>query len=403
VTISVRRNPYTVPSYSLTGDLLSYLSCGLQYRYQNRAALPPSKPVQLWFGQFIHGTLEESYRRWSEHSQRLPWDELQVQDVARAVIRRLEARGVQFQRFLLLGIALERAHQAINRVGPILFPLIAECEVKLQGLRGLPDDVPRIIRQSNYYEVTGVVDVITSVELREASPENNLARTLLGPPANYEVVVDYKGMRRPAESDPNDHTWEHHEWQVLTYAWLRRQQTGEARTKKGLLLYLNELAPGAEDMDRLAEEVLDHTPPVTDIVPSGSDLVALQAWRTEKREWTSRVDDWEDAIADWWRTGRDAGGRFPHMPAFISPLSPGLLLNRAMRVVTVDEDSILEKIGNFDRVVGEIEQSVAKEVTSGQVLTSWTPTPRDETCTVCDFRYWCPADGNRYRRPPTAP
>lgn len=402
MTISVRRNPYTVPSYSLTGDLLSYLTCGLQYRYQNRAALPPSKPVQLWFGQFIHGTLEESYRRWAD-GRALPWDEVQVQQVAQQVIRRLDARGVQFQRFLLLGIALERAYQAINRIGPILFPLIAECEVKLQGLRGLPRGVPRTVRQSDYYEVTGVVDVITSVEIRDASPENVLARTLLGPSPAYEVVVDYKGMRRPAALDPSDRIWEYHEWQVLTYAWLRGQQTGEARTTSGLLLYLNELAPGTEDMDALAGEVLNNEPAITDVVPTDDDLDALRAWRAEKREWASRSERWEDDIGEWWRTGRQGDEPFPRMPSLASPLSPGFLLQRAMRIVAVDKQSIMAKIGNFDHVVGQIERSVAAEVSSGEILTSWSPTPRDENCTVCDFRYWCPADGNRYRRPPVAP
>jgi hypothetical protein len=62
--LSKRPPVYSLPSYSLTGDLLGFLRCGLQYRYTKIGKLPATRPLQAWFGSFIHGVLEEAYRHW---------------------------------------------------------------------------------------------------------------------------------------------------------------------------------------------------------------------------------------------------------------------------------------------------------------------------------------------------
>jgi hypothetical protein len=409
----VRSSPYTIPSYSLTGDLLAYLNCGLQYRYHNRASLPPSKPVQLWFGQFIHGVMEESYRTWSNEDHGISvanWGDDQILPIVDLIIRRLAARGLYFQRYRLLGIAIERAFKAINLIGPILFPLINEAEVRLKGIRSLPANT-NSIRESNYYEVEGIADVITSVRLSSALTNNPIAAALLSTlqEGDYEIVVDYKGMRRPSlvTSDIDSSTWEYQQWQILTYAWLRGQQSEDAVVKSGLVFYLNELVPGIEDMNRLYNDLFE-SDVYTDIEPIDEDYELMSNWPDHRENWRLRSAQWENDVQDWWtdiksREDENEFPPFPRLPNIDSTLSLDYRMRRSWRTIPVDARSIEGSLDNFDRVVAYIEESVAEESSGNKITGVWQANPREETCTVCDFRRFCPADDNRYRGTPLAP
>jgi hypothetical protein len=390
MTLSVRPIPYIIPSYSLTGDLLAYLRCGLQYRYHHRGALPPSRPVQLWFGEFIHGVMEEAYRQWNNSPSSFPWDDATLLAIEDLIIRRLGARGIWPRNPAICDLrarrsgdpvddlAHRRARAAINVWGPHLFPLVAQAEVRLKGIR-LMTGVAAGAR-ADYYEVQGIVDVLTSVELSAARASNRLLMALQADQtvstslgrviaqssgtagSVCEVIVDYKGMRRP---DTDDSTWQHLGWQILTYAWLREQQPGAAPVVGGILLFLNELEPSRDDMIQLWDEVFGQNAPRTDVVPLGADLMALRAWNPNRRGATPPT------------------------------LSLDYRIARSIRVVPVTVSDKQRSLTAFDQTVAEIETSVVHE-RGGQLLTScWRANRVDQTCAACDFRTYCPSSPRR--------
>lgn len=399
--LSIAHPPYIIPSYSLTGDLLAYLKCGLQYRYTNKGSLPPSRPVQLWFGEFIHAVMEEAYLGWAGGTlpSSFPWDwGRDIRPIELEIARRLEARGLRpayrsfcafdlerGQRCTCPGgeissdhrlIASRRADTSINIWGPHLFPLISHAEMPLQAVRPMTGS-----NRADYFEVTGIADVIGSVLLANA-PQDNLLLQYLGEvdsarqtirdlsASDYEIILDYKGTRRPSitsYSEPGsgwlpNQTWEHYRWQVLTYAWLRSQQRESSPVAAGILLFLNELEPSATDMVELRNEVVNSA---TDVMPSGRD---------------------RDLIVNW----------NPRDP--VPQLSTAFRERRSIMIVAVEEGAVHESLQRFDGVVAEIEQTVGREMAGEGILGSWQsrPTgrtyvaPERRTCTACDFKHYCP-------------
>ncbi len=382
MSLSVRSKPYIIPEYSLTGDLLAYLTCGLQYRYQNKGTLPPSMPIQLWFGDFIHGVMEEAYLRWREQDWKdFPWDwETQIRQIELEIDKRMRSRGLQPPANIFCPfhgpseeqglcpdtnhphklVASVRAEEAINTWGPHLFPLIDDAEVKLKGIRDMPG-YKKGVSRSNYYGVTGIIDVLSSVKLEEASSKNLILKYLHQDPMfrekidaldypEYEIIVDYKGMKRPPVNSPS---WQHHNWQVLTYAWLRSMQPESRPVLTGILFYLNELSLFKEDLKELKKEVEAKS---TDIMPPKNDLVKILQWNARSN------------------------------PPRISQIFKN---ERSIRIIPVENSSVNNSLNEFDQVVAEIENSVICEVNGKGIKSSWNPNPDKRTCDACDFKTFC--------------
>lgn len=379
-TLRPRRGSHEVPNYSLTGDLLAFHRCGLQYRYQNRGRLPPSTPVQLWFGGFIHGVMEESYLLWSNVQdgvyQSFPWSytrclEVQIQvDKTRLRPMNLIAPSNQFSKDPGdRKIANIRAYEAVNVWGPHLFPLIHKPEVPLHGLRPMPP-TPEPSR-SSLYEISGVVDILLSANLETAGSDNPLVSKVQpiigGNEDEFEVVVDYKGSDRPEGATTSDadllRVWK---WQLETYAWLRSRQEGARPVRAGVLLFLNEMHPGREVCERLAERAALGTN-VDGATPD--DLHRLRNYK---------------------------GGPVPQ-------LSSAFRLHRSLYLHPMTAEEVSAGASRFDATVALIEGAVRREGTGIPLTKSWVegwrkmPTPDGsargapdiKTCIACDHRTYC--------------
>ena len=84
-------------------------------------------------------------------------------------------------------------------------------------------------------------------------------------------------MRRPPTSINNSGSdeWKYHEWQVMTYAWLRSQQLDAKPLVAGIVFYFNELYPSRNDLKLLKKEIQYKK---TDIIPHDSDLEKINSW-----------------------------------------------------------------------------------------------------------------------------
>ena len=385
-----------IPEYSLTGDLLSFLTCNLQYRYQNKGTLPPSKPVQRWFGEFIHGVLEEAYLQWDLNHKSFPWDwKEDIRPIEDMIDLRLQVSGLypydEDLFYSLLNSELEfedlnehdhkklasaRAEKAINIWGPHLFPLIDSSELLIKGIRKMPNYNEKTSR-SNYYGINGVVDVLTSMKINNNIKQSNLdnynnkiIEFLLenkkfqekiknhNDGDEYEIIIDYKGMKRPPiKSDRINNPWENHKQQILTYSWLRSQQEDSKPIFAGIIFYLNELVPSKEDLLLIQEELEnDLTDDLIDYDNYIDDINLILEWKEEDKA---------------------------------PELSDEFKIARSIRIINIDDEEIDSSLNKFDNVVFNIESSLIKEIDGTKIQDAWIAESDERTCSACDFKTFC--------------
>lgn len=385
--LGTRGLPFEVPAYSLTGDILAFQRCPLQYRYYNGSSLPPSRPVQMWTGEFIHGVLEEAYRYWQLHHPPFPWPytepgwpasedppNQQGNDIGKLGQRveiRLAANGKTSRNRSARLAAYSRVRATINILGEHLFPLITAAEERISGTREMPPAPAGQVARGDRYELTGIVDVISSVVLGQqtANPIVQLIQASLPttPAGEYDVIVDYKGLRRPPIGSQFR---SHFEWQVQTYAWLRGQMPGVRPVGAGVLIFVNELEPSQGDIEELQDELRNGTADV--VPPNGSqDYYAIHRYSAQNPVPTLTLD---------------------------------FKLRRAIKVIDVSDSLLANALNEIDGVVTQIESSAFVEHNTGNIPTHWRACGGPNDCSACDFVHFCPSPhGHRDPNDPPRP
>lgn len=381
MVLSVRSEPFIIPEYSLTGDILSFLSCPLHYRYQNKGNLPSNDPLALYFGEFIHGFMEEAYIQWDKNKKDFPWDwEKDIRPIELLIDKRLKTRGLNPPKHMFCphdedykfkGLCPDEKHPhkltASKRTdlfikiwGSNLFPLIEDAEVKLKGLRKIPN-YQKEINRSEYYGINGVVDVISSINLNQTKKSNLIIKFLEKDPkfqkmvekldsTEFEIIIDYKGMKRPAVTSEK---WEHHEWQVQTYSWLRERQKKSKTVVAGIIFYINELYHSKQGLKELKYDI---TEKITDIYPSEEDNKEITNWKV--------------------------GTEVPNF-------SEDFKINRSMRIIIIDENSLKDSLKNFDTTIEEIEHCILLEKNGEPIKQVWNGIAEKNKCKSCDFKSHC--------------
>ncbi len=381
--LPARELPFEIPAYSLTGDILAFQNCGLQYRYYSGSSLPPSRPVQIWTGEFVHGALEDAYRLWREQEFAFPWpsnptpfpapDPLPARAgndigvIGDRVEARLAASGKRPRNRDAREAVYRRVTAAVNELGPHLFPLITAAEERISGTRAMPRIEGRSAR-GDRYELTGIVDVISSVHLG-AETQNPLVRLLQDHLPNrtgvFDIIVDYKASRRPST---RENFWINQQWQVQTYAWLREQSPTGNPIGAGVIVYVDELAPSATELTAFKTEI---DAGIADVAPTvgSADWYAIQRWRQ--------------------------GAPLPEVTF-------AFRLQRAVRIIGVSRGEVDAAVTAIDGVVERIETSAVREFNTGDIVANWSATGGEASCVACDFESFCPEPAGRRgtRQPP---
>lgn len=210
-----------IDRFSFTGDILSYTRCSKQYGTFEHYGYAKALPIQAWFGDVVHMTIEMLFRQFNgeienasdeEIPGKLPTDE-DVEYHAATAIAILKSKGMN---------ARERDHQTVmdliktfnSTEGVEFYGRIVRSEVRLETIVEPDGGV------MSPYVLNGIIDVLRS-------PETGVLE-----------IWDYKAMERPEDGDPKLRNLED---QMFNYYEIVKSLYPEHEISSAVLYFVNEL------------------------------------------------------------------------------------------------------------------------------------------------------------------
>jgi hypothetical protein len=215
-----------IDRYSYTGDILSFKRCSWQYGTFSHYKFTKALPVQAWFGDVMHMTIERLYRQFAGEIENakskknkggVPTD-TDVEFHIKSVIQVLKSRGMYAKKSDHKS-ALDLA-KIFNRIeGNSFYSKILGSEVRLEAL----------IKPSSgmsHYMLNGIIDVLLS-------------------DSKSLEIWDYKAMDKPDVTIPEEKAkLEMLENQMFTYYEIIKRDSPGKKFSHAVIYFMNELKPG---------------------------------------------------------------------------------------------------------------------------------------------------------------
>ncbi len=394
MTLSVQPSADTQRSWNVASDLLSFLRCGLRYRYTQPGKSRPSHSSRQFSGQFLQQVLEEAWLHFKNAATApLPWPDQTIRELLDHVEQRLAARQVRCHSATGRHYARLRAAAAVNELGPVLFPLLSHARLQVRNSISAPDMAPADTAPANTTpahtaisppscELTADIHAIAQLQLHDPTLSSNPLVRLLqqqlpqqqlptAPLGTVQLLVDFQSNTRPDAALPGTRLNDLTELQILATAFLYRTRSPYP-VVAGLVCCLSELVPSRRHFLALRKALLRQSDDFSDHflapAPDSPDARILRTWRP--------------STAD----------QVPPLLSF------HFRLQRAIRVIPVSPPDQLTAIAQLHDTIRRIQHCQSREQLTGQLLSVWERNPSGTTvCSSCSARTWCPDHSSAFQ------